>query len=89
MSQVDDWAEAELAWKLADALSPALPASERNQLYAVLGSADSYTAITTVLRAALPLPAGLITELRTWLHAYQHSADAPHLHALLRAVPPV
>ena len=43
MSQVDDWAEAELAWKLADALSPALPDSERAQLYAVIGSGDSYT----------------------------------------------
>ncbi len=39
----------------------------------------------TVLRSALPLPAWLITELS----AYQHSADAPHLHELLRAVPPV
>ncbi|WP_186244527.1 hypothetical protein [Mycobacterium simulans] len=86
---MDDWAEAELAWKLADALSPAFPAAERAQLYAVLGSGDSYAAITTVLRAALPLPATLITELRAWLYAYQHSDDAPHLHELLRAVPPV
>ena len=34
MSQVDDWAEADLAWKLVDAISPWLPASERAQLYA-------------------------------------------------------
>ncbi|BAN91953.1 hypothetical protein MAHJHV53_24540 [Mycobacterium avium subsp. hominissuis] len=61
---MDDWAQADLAWKLADALSPALAPAERAQLYAVLGSGDSYTAITTVLRAALPLPAALIIELR-------------------------
>ena len=86
MSQVDDWAEADLAWKLVDAISPWLPASERAQLYAAVGSGESYTAITTVLRSALPLPARLITELRAWLNAYQHSADAPHLYELLSRV---
>lgn len=85
---MDDWAQADLAWKLADALSPALAPAERAQLYAVLGSGDSYTAITTVLRAALPLPAALIVELRAWLHAYQHSDDAPLLRELLRTIPP-
>lgn len=88
MNHMDDWAEAELAWKLADELSPALAATDRIQLYAVLGSGDSYTAITTLLRAGLPLPATLITELHRWLDAYQHSDDAPRLQQLLRALPP-
>ncbi|OBJ12632.1 hypothetical protein A5624_10245 [Mycobacterium sp. 1482292.6] len=85
---MDDWTEADLAWKLADELSPALPAAERTWLYAVLGSGDSYTAIATLIRAALPVPATLITELLKWLDAYQHSDDAAHLQELLRAVPP-
>ncbi|HUO38767.1 MAG TPA: hypothetical protein VMU34_13410 [Mycobacterium sp.] len=86
---MDDWAEADLAWKLVDAISPSLPACKRARLYAAVGAGESYTAITTVLGSGLPLPARLITELRAWLNAYQHSADAPHLHELLRAVPPV
>ena len=90
MSQVDDWAAADLAWKLVDVISPALPASERAQLYAAIGSGESYSAITTVLRSlardALPLPAKLKTELTAWLTAYAHSADAPHLNELLSLI---
>ena len=86
---MDDWAETDLAWALVDAIGPALPPAEQAQLYATIGAGDSYTAITTVLRAALPLPAGLIAELRAWLSAYQHSAEAAQLHELLSAVPPI
>jgi hypothetical protein len=87
---MDGWAEAELAWKLVDSISPSLTAVERAQLYAAIGSGESYSAITAALRAlvrdALPLPAWLRTELSGWLTAYQHSADAPHLYELLSRV---
>ena len=78
---MDGWAEAALAWKLVDSISPSLTAVERAQLYAAIGSGESYSAITAALRAlvrdALPLPAWLRTELSGWLTAYRHSADAP------------
>ena len=58
---MDGWAEAELAWKLVDSISPSLTAVERAQLYAAIGSGESYNTITAALRAlvrdALPLPA--------------------------------
>lgn len=90
-NQVDDWAESNLAWKLADAISASLPDSERAQLYGVIGSGDAYTAITTMLRSlardAVPVSANLKTELGAWLNAYRHSAAAPRLHELLSALP--
>lgn len=62
---MDGWAEAALAWKLVDSISPSLTAAERAQLYAAIGSGESYSAITAALRAlvrdALPLPAWLRT----------------------------
>jgi hypothetical protein len=90
-NRVDDWAESNLAWKLADAISASLADCERAQLYAVIGSGDSYSALTTMLRSlardAVPVSANLKTELGGWLNAYRHSADAPRLHELLSAVP--
>jgi hypothetical protein len=50
-NRMDDWAESNLAWKLADAISASLPYCERAQLYAVIGSGDSYTALRTMLRS--------------------------------------
>ena len=48
--KVDDWAESDLAWELADAISPLLADRDRAQLYATIGSGESYTAIDTVLQ---------------------------------------
>ena len=39
---MDGWAEAALAWKLVDSISPSLTAVERAQLYAAIGSGESY-----------------------------------------------
>jgi hypothetical protein len=87
---VDDWAEADLAWELADAISPLLAERDRDQLYATIGSGDSYAAIDTVLQTmaheSFPVPPELVAKLVTWLHAYTHSDDAHRLHELLRAI---
>jgi hypothetical protein len=87
---VNDWAESDLAWELADAISPLLADRDRAQLYATIGSGESYTAIETVLQTiahqSLPIPAELITKLINWLGAYAHSDDAPRLHELLHAI---
>jgi hypothetical protein len=87
---VDDRAESDLAWELADAISPLLAELDRGQFYAAIGSGESYTAIDTALqtiaRQGVPMPAELITRLTDWLGAYAHSADAPRLHELLSAI---
>ena len=88
---VDDWAESDLAWELADAISPLPAECDRAQLYATtLGSGESYTAIDTVLQImahqSFPVPPELVAKLVTWLDAYAHSHDAPRLGQLLRAV---
>jgi hypothetical protein len=87
---VDHWAESDLAWELADAISPLLADRDRDQLYATIGSGESYTAIDTVLQTvahqSLPIATELITKLTDWLDAYAHSDDAPRLHELLHAI---
>ncbi len=88
--EVDDWAESDLAWELADAISPLLAERDRDQLYATIGSGDSYAAIDTALQTmaheSFPVPPELVAKLVTWLHAYTHSNDAPRLHQLVRTV---
>ena len=87
---MDDWAESDLAWELADAISPLLAERDRDQLYTTIGSGDSYAAIDTVLQTmaqqSSPIPPELIAKLTTWLDAYTHSDDAPRLHELLCAI---
>ncbi len=87
---MDHWAESDLAWELADAISPLLADRDRDQLYATIGSGESYTAIDTVLQTvahqSLPIATELITKLTDWLDAYAHSDDAPRLHELLHAI---
>jgi SAM-dependent methyltransferase len=87
---VDDWAESDLAWELADAISPRLTDRDRAQLYATLGSGDSYTAIDTVLQTmahqSSPIAPELVAKLTDWLDAYTNNDDAPRLRELLRAI---
>jgi hypothetical protein len=87
---VDDRAECDLAWELADAVSPLLSDRDRSRFYAAIGSGECYTAIDTALQTmaqqGAPVPAELITKLTDWLGAYAHSADAPRLHELLRTI---
>lgn len=88
--KVDNWAESELAWELANAISASLSDRARAQLYATLGSGDSYTAIDTVLQTMAhqisPMAPELVAQLTNWLDAYTHSEHAPRLHELLRAI---
>ncbi|OBF53827.1 hypothetical protein A5787_00210 [Mycobacterium sp. 852002-50816_SCH5313054-b] len=90
---MDDGAESDLAWELADVISALLPDPDRFRLYAAIGSGESYTAIETALhtmahhRAAIP--AELITKLTDWLRAYAHSVDAPRLRELIHAIDPL
>jgi hypothetical protein len=87
---VDDPTEADLAWELADVISPLLDEHDRHQLYATIGSGDSYTGIDTALQTiahqSWPLPTALISKLHDWLHAYAQSDDAPRLHELIRNI---
>ena len=87
---MDDRAESDLAWELADAVSPLLTDRDRSRFYAAIGSGESYTAIDTALqtmaRQRTPISSELITKLTDWLGAYTHSADAPRLRRLLRTI---
>jgi hypothetical protein len=87
---VHDWGESDLAWELADAISPLLAERDRHQLYATIGSGDSYVAIDTMLQTmaqeSFPVSPKLVAKLVTWLDGYAHSQDAPRLHQLLRTV---
>jgi hypothetical protein len=87
---VDDAAESDLAWELADAISTLLADPDREQLYATIGSGESYTAIDialqTIAHQSLPIPAELITKLTNWLDAYAHGDDGPRLHELVHAI---
>jgi hypothetical protein len=87
---VDDWSESDLAWELADVISPLLADRDRAQLYATIGSGESYTAIDTVLQTmahqSLPIATELVIKLTNWLDAYPGNNDAPRLRELLHAI---
>jgi hypothetical protein len=78
---VDDWTESDLAWELADAISPLLADRDRDQLYATIGSGESCTAIDTVLQTMAhqnaPIPPQLIAKLTNWLDAYTQRRRTP------------
>lgn len=84
---MQDWAESELAWELADAVGPRLSEDVRAALYASIGAGDSYAAIVSLLEVAARDPSALslalVDRLRGWLDAYRHSADAARLRRLL------
>jgi len=79
-----------LAWELADAISPLLGERDRFQLYAAIGSGETYTAIDTLLQTmahqSWPIPPELIAKLNDWLDAYAQSDDAHRLDELIRAI---
>jgi hypothetical protein len=87
---VHDWTESDLAWELADAISPLLGERDRFQLYAAIGSGETYTAIDTLLQTmahqSWPIPPELIAKLNDWLDAYAQSDDAHRLDELIRAI---
>jgi hypothetical protein len=79
-----DWAESNLAWELADAISPLLSERDRVQLYGAIGSGESYTAVDTLLQTMAHQR--FIPKLTGWVGAYAHSDDAPRLRELLDAI---
>lgn len=87
---MDDRAESDLAWELADAVSHLLTDRDRSRFYAAIGSGECYAAIDTALQTMAQrrasIPAELTAKLTAWLGAYAYSADAPRLHGLLRAI---
>lgn len=87
---MDEWAESDLAWELADRLGRLLPEHDRAAIYATIGSGDSYTAITTLVQASArsgyALPPRLVDRLAEWLDAYTHSNDAARLLQLLNTI---
>jgi hypothetical protein len=89
---VDDWAESDLAWELAEELDLTLPGRQRNQLYAAIGAGQSFTAIDTLLQIAAEqhrtVPVELAAKIADSLAGYAHSSEAPRLKALLCAVSP-
>lgn len=88
--RVQDWAASNLAWELADAISPLLDEADRDHLYTIIGSGESYAAIETMLHAMARHSSSISPELTAklcdWLECYTHSKDAHRLHELLRTI---
>lgn len=88
--EVDEWAETELAWELAEVASLLIPDRERIDVYTAIGAGYSYTAINalleTIVGAGVRVPPALVARLADWLNAYAHHEDAPRLHEMLTAV---
>lgn len=82
---MQDWAEAELAWDLAEALGRRLAEDSPAQIYAAIGAGNAYAAIVTLLltNAGDTLSPPMADRLGAWLEAYRYSADAPRLRSLL------
>jgi hypothetical protein len=88
--QVDDWAEADLAWELVEIARHYIPERNRTEVYTAIGAGDCYAAIDTLLdtiaRASVVVPPVLVARIVDWLNAYAHHAEAPRLHELLNAI---
>lgn len=89
-AEVDDWAETDLAWELAEIACLLIPDRDRTEVYTAIGAGDSYAAIRTLLktidRASVPVSPALLTRLADWLNVYAHHHDAPRLHEMLDSI---
>lgn len=81
---MQDWAESELAWELADTVGPRLSPDRRAAIYAAI---VALLKATHSAPAVLPLP--LMDRLRDWLDAYRYSVDSASLRHLLGMAAPV
>jgi hypothetical protein len=88
--EVDEWAENDLAWELADVACLLIPDRVRIEVYTAIGAGCSYAAIKALLEtlagASVPVSRALVARLADWLNAYAHHEDAPRLHEMLTAV---
>lgn len=87
---VDDWAESDLAWQLAEVACLLLPDRDRVEVYTAIGAGYNYGAIEamleTVVRAGTPVPPALLARIADWLNGYAHHQDAPRLQRILAAL---
>lgn len=88
--QMEDWAETDLAWQLAEIACLLLPDHDRIDLYTAIGAGYSYAAIGTLLdtvaRAGVPVCPALVARIADWMTSYAHHPDAPRLREMLTAV---
>jgi hypothetical protein len=89
-SEMNDWAETDLAWELAEIAGPYIPDHDRTQIYTTIGAGYSYAGIDTLLgilvQAGVPISPMLVDKLVHWLDAYMHHDDAPRLREMLDAI---
>jgi len=87
---VDDWAETDLAWELAEIACLLIPDCDPTQVYTAIGAGYRYAAIETLIkaidRASVPIPPALVARLDDWLNAYAHHDQAPRLHEMLHSI---
>jgi hypothetical protein len=87
---MDDWAETDLAWELAEIACSLIPDRDRVEVYTAIGAGYSYTAIDTLLktidREDVAISPALAARLADWLSAYAHHRDAPRLHRIVDSI---
>jgi len=87
---VDDGAETDLAWDLAELASLHISERDRTDVHTAIGGGDCYAAISrlleTIVRASVPVPFTLAARINDWRTPYAHHADAPRLNKLLTAI---
>ena len=87
---MDDWAETDLAWDLAEIAGLHIPEPDRSAVFTAIGAGDCYTAIgallETIVQANVPVPPSLVTKIGDWINAYIHHVEAPRLYELMNAI---
>ena len=87
---VDDTAETQLAWDLAELASPHISERDRTDVHTAIGGGDCYAAIGTLLRAIVrarvSVPSTLAARISDWRAPYVNHVDAPRLNELLTAI---
>ncbi|MGE0215900.1 hypothetical protein [Mycolicibacterium sp.] len=77
----------DLAWRLADALSPTLSAHDKHAVFVALGCRQYPQAIAEALRAAtearLPIPGTVVDDLTVWLRVRHRDGEGARISALL------
>jgi hypothetical protein len=87
---VDDIAETQLAWDLAELAGTHISERDRTDVHTAIGGGDCYAAIgrllETIVRARVPVPVTLAARINDWRAPYAHHADALRLNELLTAI---
>lgn len=85
--RVQEWAEADLAWQLAELVAGRLSAVKRSAIFAQLGAGESHRVIVKLLdtsvQARVSVPREVLATLHEWLQSYRGSGDEPRLRAPL------